>query len=135
MIVLDATVAIKLLTREPGADRALERIADEPFRAAPDWIRVEVANGLARKVRNDGLEESAARAGRAGLDVLVTHETPTLDLIEDAFDLSLRLGHAMYDCLYLALGIRENAIVVTHDKGFAAAARRGGQGQSVELLS
>lgn len=135
MIVLDATVAIKLLTREPGADAALARVVDETHRVAPDWIRIEVANALSRKVRREGLSETAARAGRAGLDAILTQQTPASDLLDEAFDLAIKLEHAVYDCLYLALALRERAVVVTHDVGFAAAAVRAGFDDRVELLA
>lgn len=135
MIVVDATVAIKLLTREPGSDTALARIADEPDRLAPDWVRIEILNALSRKVRRDGLTEAAARQAKDGIDLIITRETATLDLLDEAFNLSLRLRHAMYDCLYLALAERERAIVVTHDADFVAAARKAGLAERVELLS
>jgi predicted nucleic acid-binding protein len=35
-------------------------------------------------------------------------------------DLALALGHPVYDCLYLALAIRENTHVVTADVRFRA---------------
>ncbi len=134
MIVLDATVAIKLLTREPGADQALARVIGEEERAAPDWIRLEVANALARKVRLNGLSEAAAAAGRASLPVIVTREISSHDLVDDAFALALRLEHPAYDCLYLALAERLDTTLLTHDRKFAAAAQRAGYGTRVELL-
>jgi predicted nucleic acid-binding protein len=135
VIVIDATVAIKLLTREPGADAALARIIDEPERIAPDWIRIEIANALARKVRRHGLTEDAARAGLAGIETVITREVPTRSLLDQAFDLSIKLSHAMYDCLYLALAEREQGVLVTHDVNFAMAVRRAGLAERVELLT
>lgn len=135
MIVLDASVAIKILTREPGSDAALGRIVPETDRLAPDWIKIEVANALARKVRDNGLSERAAMAGRTSLPMLITGETAALDLIDEAFELSLRLSHAVYDCLYLALARRERCCVVTHDADFARAVRRGGLNEYLELLT
>ncbi len=135
MIVLDATVAIKILTREPGSDAALNRIVQEVDRLAPDWIRIEVASALAKKVKFNGLSERAAVAGKASLPLLVTGEAATLDLLDEAFALSLRLSHAVYDCLYLALAQREDCPVVTHDADFARAAQRCGLTQYVELLT
>lgn len=135
MIVLDATVAIKLLTREPGADQALERVIVEEDRLAPDWIRLEVASALARKVNDNGLSSAAASLGRRQLPAIITREVPSLELTDLAFELSLQLKHASYDCLYLALAEQADCVVVTHDRKFAASALRGGYGARVELLS
>ncbi|MHA0328102.1 type II toxin-antitoxin system VapC family toxin [Sphingomonas melonis] len=134
MIVLDASVAIKLITREPGAEAVLIRVVGEVERIAPDWFHVEVANALAKKVRNDGLSEAAAAAGLTAAPDLLTDTVATLSLLDEAFALSMQAGHAVYDCLYLVLAVRTDAIVLTADAGMARAAKRVGLAGHVELI-
>ena len=40
MIVVDATVVVKLVTREPGAERALARILKDDDPLAPDRMEL-----------------------------------------------------------------------------------------------
>ncbi|UVO52251.1 type II toxin-antitoxin system VapC family toxin [Sphingomonas sp. SUN019] len=134
MIVIDATVAVKLITREPGADAALARISKETDRLAPDWVRLEVASALSKKVRTDGLPAQVATMALAAVDSYLTETAASLDLIDEAFALSLQLQHAVYDCLYLALAIRHDALVVTHDEKFVRRAIAAGYATQVELL-
>lgn len=46
--------------------------------------------------------------------------TPIEDDLTVAATLASILGHPVYDCLYLAMAIRENTSVVTADKKFHA---------------
>lgn len=135
MIVVDASVAVKILSREHGADRALVRVAAEDVRSAPNWIRLEVANAMARKVREGTLSADAATKAAAGVTTLVEVQLDSFDLLNDAFALSIEIGHPMYDCLYLAAGIRDGAMVITADKQFAERAAKGGFAERVELIA
>ena len=46
---------------------------------------------------------------------------PAADLIPQAFEFATRIQHPVYDCLYLALAVREDTHVVTADRRFVAA--------------
>jgi predicted nucleic acid-binding protein len=53
-----------------------------------------------------------------------------------AASLALELGHPIYDCLYLAMAIRENALVITADRRFRDAVdRSAARAGLVRLLS
>ena len=56
---------------------------------------------------------------RAAPDLLV----PLEELVEDATRLALTLGHPVYDCLYLALAVREKTRLITADRQFARVVR------------
>ena len=49
--------------------------------------------------------------------------SPANDLLEDAFELSLKLHHPLHDCLYLALAQSRKAAVATRDSILARKAR------------
>ena len=55
MLVVDASVIMKVLTEEVGSDLAVERLAQAPARTAPDWLTVEIASALSKKIRYGGL--------------------------------------------------------------------------------
>lgn len=133
MLVVDASVAIKFVTEEQGSDAAATLLAAPDILIAPDWVLAESANGLARKVVTGALPQAAAEAALAALPVFFSKLHPTEELLAPSLDLSIELGHAFYDCLYLALALREGAILVTADAKFEKAARQGGYAAHVRL--
>ena len=114
--VVDASIAVKWVIPEVLSDRA-DRVRDgDEDVLAPDLLLVEVANALWRKTASR--EISAREADDAfdlvrggGLDL-----RPTGPLVPRAMDLACRLGHPVYDCVYLALAERERAALVTADQ-------------------
>lgn len=119
--VIDASAAIGWFFREVDEqdpdfllDASIERIA-------PDLVFSEVANVLQRKVRIGHLNLQQAERALATLprsfDRIVSSET----LFRQAFDISRKLDHSVYDCMYLAVAMMiENSILVTSDKKFLA---------------
>jgi predicted nucleic acid-binding protein len=134
MLVLDASVALKFVTEESGADAAKALLVVPDPLIAPDWILAECASGLAKKVLSNGLPQAKAAASFAALPLFFSRLYPTVALLDMSLDLSIRLKHAFYDCLYLALALREDSILITADVRFQKAARRGGFGSRVRLL-
>ena len=132
-IVLDASVALKLVVREPGTPEAQALVLDEE-RIAPDWMLAEVASGLANKMRYESVGAAQGQAALAAMPRFVDRLYPTQPLLPDAVTLAVRLEHALYDCLYLVLAISESCRVVTADRNFHKVAVRSGFSAQVELL-
>lgn len=121
-VVVDASVALKWVLSEPGAEVA-EALLDEELVAPALWL-VEAANALWRRsLRGEiSAEEARERLGEL-YNAPVTTTAIETDLAAAA-DLALALGHPVYDCLYLALAIRESTYVITADQRFVAAVDR-----------
>lgn len=135
MIVLDATVVVKLLVEEPGSKMALERIQIEEDRISPAWLRLEVTNALVKKVGKNELLREVVPALLRSVSAIVIELVDPLPLIGSATELALSAPHAVYDCLYLALAVQRDAILLTHDQGLAKAAGRLQLSHHVELLT
>lgn len=133
-LVIDACVAIKFVTREMGTDQANALLASENALIAPDLMQIETAHGLWKKVAAEEILQMDAVAGLAALPELFERFVPASDLLHDAQALSFTLNHSIYDCFYLALAQRENALLVTADKKFWNAAKRAQMGEHVQLL-
>lgn len=133
-LIVDASVALKFVTEEPGSEAAAAIVAGAESLVAPRWLLMECGNGLVRKVLRDGLPRERAIASFAALPTFFAKLHATDHLLEETFEMGMRLGHAPYDCLYLVLALREDAPMITADNGFAKSARRGGYGQTVRLL-
>jgi predicted nucleic acid-binding protein len=133
-VVLDASVALKLLTREPGTPEAQSRLSSEDQWIAPDWLAVEVASGLANKIRYEGLNVERAEVALRSLPLFIDRTVETLPILSEAIRLSVDLGHALYDCLYLLVALKENGRVLTADDKLVSAAQGAGFGAHVERL-
>jgi len=135
VIVLDASVAVKLVSEESGSDAALERVSAAGRIIAPDWMLLEVTHALWKKAHQSRADEAVAESGVKALEQIVDTFFPADDLLSAALSLSFRLQHPVYDCLYLALAkAEEDAIVLTADEKFARAAMQHGYGGQTELL-
>lgn len=122
-LVVDASVALKWCVDEPGS---AEAVAVHGRRLlAPDYLLVEVANVLCRKLRRGEATVPQVRAAMQTLPDAFDLLAPAPELLTRAVELAVALQHPVYDCLYLALAERENAEMVTDDakllaKGVAA---------------
>ncbi len=135
MLVIDASVAVKFITVEPGTEAAYAIIVgDEPL-IAPDWVLIECANAMWNKVKRSLLLELHAEDNLANLPTFFAKLFPSGDLLAEAFRLSFRLRHPLYDCLYLALAIEQRAPLLTADAVFVKAVQRGNIGEHVRLLT
>ncbi len=124
-LVVDASVAVKWLVREPGNDaaRALFDLPDPLI--APDWLLVEAASTFWRKVKRSELLEIHAERHMDDLPEFFSELFESSELAKDALRIGFRLRHSVYDCLYLALAEREDCQLVTADAEFFAAIKRG----------
>ncbi len=118
--VVDASVAVKWLVREPLSHQASLLLAREVSLLAPDLLFAEAANALwAMRQRgdleDDQFEEAVQTLGTAPVLVPST----LLQLVPAASRLAADLGHPIYDCFYLALAIQEKAPLVTADRRFS----------------
>ncbi len=121
-LVIDASVALKWVLDEPGGAEA-EALLDEALIAPGLWL-IEAANALWKRAGRGeiSLDEAAERL-QALLNAPVA--TPRAeDDLASALSLASQLAHPVYDCLYLALAIREDTQVVTADTRFFAVAER-----------
>jgi predicted nucleic acid-binding protein len=121
-IVIDASVALKWVLDEPGREAA-DALLEEELIAPALWL-LEAANALWRRTQRG--EVTAQEAG-ARLAELYNAPVTTIAIENDllaAADLANELAHPVYDCLYLAMAIRENTYVVTADSRFHAVVDR-----------
>lgn len=126
MLIVDASVAVKFVFHEPGSEEASALLAEGHDLVAPDWLLPEVASALWNKVKHSELLEVHAEHSLAAIPEFFGRLFASVDLIAEAFRLSFRLRHPVYDCIYLALAVREQAPLVTADKKFHRAVERYG---------
>ena len=132
-VVVDASVAVKWFILEERHELARRLVEPGVSRCSPDFLQVEVANVLSRKLRGGLISEPHCKTALAVLDGLVSL-VPTGRHIERAFDLSMRLHHALYDCIYVAVAEERNATFVTDDEKFGRKCLDAGLAKRVTTL-
>lgn len=121
-VVIDASVALKWVLDEPGKEAA-DALLEEELIAPSLWL-LEAANALWRRTQRAEINGDEARERLSELFNAPVATTTIEDDLLAAADLANGLGHPVYDCLYLAMAIRENTYVVTADSRFHAAVDR-----------
>lgn len=133
IVIIDASVAFKLIVEEQGSAEAMAWIGRTEF-VAPTLIHSEVGNALWKRVQRGELiddGEIAARLADLPNYVRTVDETP---LLPRSLDLAVELGHPVYDCVYLALAEAEEDELLTADKRFFTAARNTRYASKIKVL-
>lgn len=117
--VLDASVLAALYVDDPAtkqSEAALQRIEKDELHA-PDFVVLEVANVLWKRVRREELHAEDAMAAIADLSAASIQLHPIGGLVAQSLALALSHGFTTYDATYVALATRVGGIVITNDKG------------------
>jgi predicted nucleic acid-binding protein len=121
-MILDASVVLKWIINESDSTEALV-LAGRPDGAAPTTLNVEAGYVLTKMVRQRLITAGEARAAWIELSAAGLRLVGDDGLLRSALELSLRLSANYYDCLYLALAVIENDVLVTADERFVRAVR------------
>ena len=121
--VIDAGVIAAAFFQERFAQVAVALLASDRPLHAPDLIMAEFANVIWKRQRRNEIDNTEAAELLADFRSLPLRVTSSNELIESAFELALRTGQTVYDCLYLALAIRTKSIMATADKRLVNALR------------
>jgi predicted nucleic acid-binding protein len=124
VIVIDAKVAAKWLLPEDGSSAAIDLQEGPDQLLAPELIRLEVCAAITRRVRDPKTPipaDAAEQRCRIWLGLLAAGTVeliPDQELLDEAIRLSVKVKHALQDCLYLAASVRHHATLVTADETF-----------------
>lgn len=135
-MIVDASVAFKWFVPEIDSDRALALFETTEALYAPELILTEVSNAMWTRLRKmDGDHGPAVKAAVSALPRMLTLLAPVAELLPRAIELAFDLRHPIYDCIYLALAERENAVLITADRRLIATASGGGHAALVRELA
>jgi predicted nucleic acid-binding protein len=131
VIVVDASAITELLLQTTLGTRVEERLyrEDDEFHA-PHLLDVEVLSALRRLVQVGEMRRARAEEAIQDLGSLRIVRHRHLDLATRAW--GLRENLTMYDAMYVALAEALNAVVITCDRPFGAAA---GHAVRIEVIA
>lgn len=122
--VLDASVAVKWIIREPLSDRANLLLAEDVDLFAPaHWLAEAGTTAWARHTVSGLLTREQAEERVRWLRSVRVRETPIRDLMAVATEVSFDLGVTFYDSLYIALARQIGTPLVTADRKLLDKAR------------
>ncbi len=115
-LVVDASVAVKWFLDEDFSDTAINILTGDHDLLAPDFIHVEVGNviwkhSLKGRVTSQNALEIMSRLRGHGFNTFSAEPR-----CGAAIELALTYNRSVYDCLYLALAIERDAVMVTADE-------------------
>jgi predicted nucleic acid-binding protein len=124
-LIVDASVAVKWFSEEPGSKRAESLLAsDDNNLIAPDLILAEIGNALRKKAAKKLLTPRQALDAVRHAPKFFDRLFPLAEMATRATEIALDLRHPIYDCFYLALAEREQMELVTDDKKLIAVAKK-----------
>ena len=107
VFVVEVSVVVKWMLPEPLTANAVRLQTPSHQLHAPSFLEIELANVLWKKVRQGLVSRVQAEAFLQQLSGLPLSRHPDAPLIGTAFDIADRSGRTVYDCMYLALAVRQ----------------------------
>ncbi len=119
MLVVDASIIVKIFVDEPGSVIAADLVRRGTELRVPAHAFAEAMEVVARKMARDLVPPdqviSIVAVLRSNFVVV-----PLDDLLIPAIQLSIRTGASVYDCLYVALAASLDCRLVTADRRLIA---------------
>ncbi len=114
--VVDASVAVKWFLPEIHAEAASRVLSGGHNLLVPDLVFPEVGNILWKRVRAGEVTPEEAEVVMQTLGALPLAVHPSWPLVLPALEIAVQTQRTVYDSLYLALAVREDAALVTADE-------------------
>lgn len=126
-LVVDSSVFLAWLLREPSSQRAEAMIDEYLFGSLRlltlDLAWLEVASVVSNRARLQRISRAEASGLLADFRTCAPTGESSVRFIEAGLDVSIHLGLALYDCLYLAFALEEGCDFITADERFFHAVR------------
>jgi predicted nucleic acid-binding protein len=122
-VVLDTSAAIRVVTGRDDEGVLGGALMDASQVLVPDIFVAEAANAIWKLATFAGVDAEQADATLETALALPDIVAPSAPLAAEALELALRVGHPVYDLLFLVLARRHAATLLTCDRRLAALAR------------
>ena len=120
-LVVDASVAAKWFLEEVHSRTARRVLEPGNELFAPDFLLLEMDSVLCKRLRRGDLTATDCAEARLLLRQLPITFHPVAAVQDAAYEIAVRTGHSVYDCLYVALAMLLDGKVVTADRRLANA--------------
>jgi predicted nucleic acid-binding protein len=117
-LVVDSSVVLKWFVDEPQRELAAALLDSDDVLIAPDLALSEVTNALWRKARKGEVTPLQVAEAIHEIGSILVLRPVTPEMTETAFQIAQTIGHSIYDCLFLACAMQEEAELITADAKF-----------------
>ncbi|MDF7826595.1 type II toxin-antitoxin system VapC family toxin [Pontiellaceae bacterium B12227] len=117
MVVLDTSAAVDLVLHSSEREAESRLLADAKWVLAPTLFVSEVANVFWKYHAFQNMPMEQAESAMELTLELPDSLADVRELYTEAFAMACRTRHPVYDMLYLVLARRNNALLLTRDKG------------------
>ena len=125
-VVIDASAAIEIALDKDCAGQFQEIIKEADVVLAPDTFPAEVTNVFWKYAHFSGFPIDKCQSGISFCLDLVDDYVNVRHLCHEAFPESVRYKHSAYDIFYLIVARRNDALILTKDRGMIGTAVRSG---------
>ena len=115
-VTVDASVAVKWFVAEDHRKEARQVLGPRIERYAPDLLPVECASAICKKASRGEIGRPAPFLDEIARLGEVVRMRPSASLLRNAAETALRIGHPVYDCLYIACAKLTGSVLVTADR-------------------
>jgi len=115
-VVIDASAVAAAIFLEPHAPAAQRLLGSDSPLYAPDLIYAEVANVIWKRFRRGDIDQRNAAGFLHDATQLPIRLVPSEQLLAPALALAMQTDRTVYDCLYLALAVQMNSVMVSDDR-------------------
>lgn len=115
-VTVDASVAVKWFVREDHRKEARQVLGPRIERYAPDLLPLECASAICKKAHGGEIGRPAPFLNEIAKLAEVVRMRSSADLLRNAAETALRIGHPVYDCLYIACAKLTGSVLVTADR-------------------
>ena len=117
--VIDTSALVKYVLPEQDSSVVEEIVASHHAGTinlmAPEYVLVESTNVLWKQLQRGNIQAEDAAASLQALRGLGIRLIPNAEILEDALTLAAQHGITVYDSLFCAVAVRENAQLITAD--------------------
>lgn len=124
--VFDASALIPLTVSTAHSAEAALALEGAARPLAPSWVLAEIAQALWKWARARAIPDAAIVEGYQSLASLDIEMADATSHVASALTIALARRHSVYDCLYIATALAEDAELVTADRRLATIARECG---------
>jgi predicted nucleic acid-binding protein len=114
--VVDASVVAAAFFHESHAEPARKLLVGGDPLLAPDLIYAELANVIWKRWSRSEIDAGEASLLLEDFLLLPLQIAPSAGLVDIALQLAIQTRRTVYDCLYLALAMRNKTVMVTGDR-------------------
>ncbi|CAN5144686.1 hypothetical protein BH23BAC3_BH23BAC3_11210 [soil metagenome] len=116
MNVIDTSVVLKLLFREPDSEIAVHLLEIEREFYAPEYLRIEFLSNVTKKIRTGVISLEEGRKRMSNFNQFNFHYDRFENIEHLAFELSAQYPITFFDSLFVSVAFEHDVKLYTFDK-------------------